>query len=85
MHIHGNSMNLNPATFYAVSQSEKAEAARRAASVRKKLLKDAAKIEGSATPEETLLISQWLDPRHSQDQSETQYHSAASGKAPDFG
>jgi hypothetical protein len=85
MHIHGNSMNINAANFYAASQNEKAEAARRAADVRKKLLKGAAQIEGSAGPEETLLISQWIDSRHSQVQSEEQYHTASSGRDPEFG
>jgi len=51
--------------------------------VRKKLLKSAGQIEGS-TPEETLMISQWLDSRHSQTQSAAEYRVAASGRDPDF-
>jgi hypothetical protein len=78
-------MSINAANFYTASQNEKADAARRAADVRRKLLKGAAQIEGSATPEETLLISQWIDSRHSQVQSEKQYHTACSGRDPDFG
>ena len=66
MHIH--SMGVNPAGFYAASEGERAANAQRAAEVRKKLLKSAAQIE-DATPEETLLISQWLDGRHSQTES----------------
>jgi hypothetical protein len=85
MHIHGNSMNVNAANFYSAAEGEKAAAAQRAADVRKKLLKSASEIEGSATPEETLLIGQWMDGRHSQVQSEEQYHASASGKDPDFG
>jgi hypothetical protein len=85
MHIHGNSMNVNAANFYSAAEGEKAAAAQRTADVRKKLLKSASEIEGSATPEETLLIGQWMDGRHSQVQSEEQYHASASGKDPDFG
>jgi hypothetical protein len=78
-------MNVNAANFYSAAEGEKAAAAQRAADVRKKLLKSASEIEGSATPEETLLIGQWMDGRHSQVQSEEQYHASASGKDPDFG
>jgi len=56
MHIHGNSMTVNAANFYSATQEEKAAAAQRAASVRKKLIKSASDIEGAATPEETLMI-----------------------------
>ena len=85
MHIHGNSMAVNAANFYAAAQGERAAAAQRAAEVRKKLLKGASEIEGATTPEETLMISQWLDSRHSQTESEDQYHATAAGKDPDFG
>ncbi len=78
-------MSINAASFYSAAQNEKAAAAQRAADVRKKLLKGAAEIEGAATPEETLLIGQWMDSRHSQVESEDQYHASASGKDPDFG
>ena len=84
MHIHGNSMSVNAASFYSTAQGEKA-AAQRAANIRKKLIKNASEIEGSATPEETLLISQWMDSRHSQVQSGEQYKNSVSGKDPDFG
>ena len=85
MHIYGNSMSINAADFYSAGEYEKAAAAQRAANVRKKLLKGASEIEGAATPEESLLISQWLDSRHSQVQSEDEYHTAAEGKDSDFG
>ena len=39
MHIHGNSMNVNSASFYSVGNGEKSAAAERAADVRKRLLK----------------------------------------------
>jgi hypothetical protein len=85
MHIHGNSIALNAANLYSAGQNEKTAAAQRAADVRKKLLKGAAETEGASTPEESLLIGQWMDSRHSQVQSEDQYRTSASGKAPDFG
>jgi hypothetical protein len=85
MHIHGNSMSINAANFYSAAQNEKTAAAQRAADVRKKLLKGAAEIEGASTPEESLLIGQWMDSRHSQVQSEDEYHTSASGKDPEFG
>jgi hypothetical protein len=74
MHIHGNTMSVNPTNFYAASQGEGAANAQRAAEVRKKLLKSGALIDGAATPEETLMISQWLDGRHSQSESAEEYH-----------
>jgi hypothetical protein len=77
-------MSVNAANFYSTAQEEKA-AAQRAAGVRKKLIKNASEIEGAATPEETLLISQWMDSRHSQVQSGEQYKNSVSGKDPDFG
>jgi hypothetical protein len=87
MHIHANQLNVNAANFYSVGNGERSAAAQRAAEVRKKLLKGAQGIEseGAANPEETVLIGHWLDGRHSQVQSEDQYHTAASGKDPDFG
>jgi hypothetical protein len=85
MHIHGNSMAAIAADIYSSAQAERAAAAQRAAEVRKKQLKGASEIEGAATPEETLLIGQWTDSRHSQVQSEDQYHASAAGKDPEFG
>jgi len=85
MHIHGNGMNVNAANLYSAAQGERAAAAERAAEVRKKLLKSASGLDAAASPEETLLISQWMDGRHSQVLSGDAYHAAASGKDPDFG
>jgi len=84
MHIHGNSMNVQAANLYSAAQGERAAAAERAAEVRKKLLKSAALSEGAASPEETLMIGQWMDGRHSQVESPEQYRDTASGKEPDF-
>ena len=84
MHIHGNQWNLNAVNPYYAA-SENAAARQRAAGVRKKLLKSAAEIEGAATPEETLLIGQWLDSRPSPVESEDQYHASAADRDSDFG
>ncbi len=85
MHIHGELMNVQAANFYAASQGERTAAAQRAAEVRRKLLRGATEIDGSTSPEESLLIGQWLDGRHSQVPSEDEYRPSASGKDPDFG
>jgi len=85
MHIHGNSMSINAANFYSAAENDKTSAAQRAADVRKKLLKSASEIEDLATPEESLLIGQWMDSRHSQVESEDEYRTSAEGKDPDFG
>jgi hypothetical protein len=85
MHIHGNSMAVNAANFYSATQEERAAATQRAASVRKKLIRSASEIEGAASPEETLMIGQWMDTRHNHVQSEEQYPNSVSGKDPDLG
>jgi hypothetical protein len=84
MHIHGSGMNPRAAGLYSAAGAEKAAAAQRAAEVRRKLNKGAQEIDGAASSE-SLLIGQWTDSRHSQIQSEDQYHSSASGRNPDFG
>jgi hypothetical protein len=78
-------MAVNAASFYSAAQGEKTAAAQRATDNRRKLLKSASEIESAASPEETLMIGQWLDSRHSQVQSEDQYHASAAGKDPEFG
>jgi len=85
MHIHGNSMAVNAANFYSATQEERAAAAQRAASVRKKLIRSASDLEGMASPEETLLIGQWVNSQHSQVVSGEQNYINISGKDPDFG
>ena len=85
MHIHGNSMAVNAANFYSATQEERAAAAQRAASVRKKLIRSASDLEGMASPEETLLIGQWVNSQQHQLQSEEQYDNSGSGKDPDLG
>ena len=51
-----------------------------AANIRKKLIRSASQVEGAATPEETLMIGQWMDSRHSQVESEEQYFDSVSGR-----
>lgn len=85
MHIHRNPLAVIAADIYSSAQAERAAAAQRAAEVRKKLLKGASETGGTATPEETLMVGQWMDSRHSQVQTEDQYHSSAAGKDPEFG
>jgi hypothetical protein len=85
MHIHANQMNMNSASLYSAAGAENAAAAQRAADVRRKLMKSASDIEGVASPDEAFMIGQWTDSRHSQVQSDDQYHASASGKDPDFG
>jgi len=64
MHIHPSAIGLHPINSYAAG-NEHAAAAQRAVEVRKRLLKAAQGAPSDATPEEDLLIGQWLDSRHS--------------------
>jgi len=70
MHIHPAAIGLHPINSSAAG-NERAAAAQRAAA--------------AATPEENLLIGQWLDSRHSQVLPGDEYHSASQGEDPDFG
>jgi hypothetical protein len=86
MRILGNSLNIQSINLYAASQSERtAAAAQRASEVRKRLLKSARSVVADPDPDASLLMGQWLDSRHSQVLSQDEYHTAASGKDPDFG
>ncbi len=85
MHIHGNHMNVNAANLYSVGNGEKAAAVERAAAVRKRLLKGAASIGGTESPEETLMIGKWLDSGQGETGSDDEYHAADSGRDSDFG
>ena len=84
MHIQRSQMNITSVNPYSAA-AEKAVAAQRAADVRKKLMKSATDIEGVSSPEEAFMVGQWMDSRHSQVQSQDQYHASAAGKDPDFG
>jgi hypothetical protein len=89
MHIHGASLAVSAASFHSAQLEERA-AARRAAETRKRLLKAGESAAAEATPEETLLIRQWMngsatDSRHSQVLAGDEYHTANSGRDPDLG
>ncbi|MGA2753331.1 MAG: hypothetical protein ABSE53_06145 [Terracidiphilus sp.] len=84
MHIHPSAIGLHPINTYAAG-NERAAATQRAADVRKRLLKAAQEAAPDATPEENLLIGQWLDSRHSQVLPGDSYHAASQGEDPDFG
>jgi hypothetical protein len=87
MHIHSSQMNLQALNPYSAA-AEKAAATQRAADVRKKLMKSATDIEGISSPDETYLVSQWMDPLQSQIQNPPQddeYHPSTPGKIPEFG
>lgn len=85
MHIHGSGMNSNAVGLHSAIATDKAGAAQRAAEVRRKLAKNAQEIGAASSPEENFLIGQWTDSRHSQVESENQYHTSAAGKDTDFG
>jgi hypothetical protein len=78
-------MAVNAANLYSATQEERAAAAQRAANVRKRLIRSASQVEGAASPEETLMIGQWMDSRHSQVENEEQYFNSVSGKDPELG
>jgi hypothetical protein len=100
MHTHGSQMNLNSINPYA-DAAEKAVAAQRAADLRRKLMKSATEIAGDSggpsSPEETVMIGQWMGSPADVIQSpaqcaipsaipnQNQYHPSGSGKISAFG
>ncbi|MGB8259038.1 MAG: hypothetical protein WCE75_01745 [Terracidiphilus sp.] len=85
MHIHGNSFQIHPAAFEAGAAARKAAEEERAAETRRRLLRGAAQGASAAADDETLLISHWLDGRHSQDEAPAEYRTAATGRDLDLG
>ena len=64
MHIHDRTMTIQAMGFYSAAQQERTAAARRAAEVRKKLLRASRSIEEDQRnlfPDENLLIGHWLN------------------------
>lgn len=61
MHIHGTSPNNYVGQLYAAGNDPRSVAAQRAAETRKKLRAAAQASDAAATPEESDLISHWLD------------------------
>ncbi len=84
MHIHGPSSNSYAANLYAAGNDPRTAAAQRAADTRKKLQKAADSPDSGVFPEETVMINQWLDARHSQTQSAGEYKVSLSGSNQDF-
>jgi hypothetical protein len=84
MRTHGNQANLNTINPYSAA-AEKATAAQRAADVRKKLLKSAGSVDGSASPQEALMVGKWMNPTNTKAQVEVEYHTASAGRDSDFG
>jgi hypothetical protein len=85
VHIHPSAIGLYPINTNAAG-NKRAAAAQRAAETRKRLLKAAqgAGVNADASPEESLLIGQWLDSRHSHVLPGDEYHAAAEGEDTDF-
>jgi hypothetical protein len=84
MRTHGNQVNLNTINPYSAA-AEKATAAQRAADVRKKLMKGARGIDGSASPEEASMVGKWMNPTNSETKIDVEYHTASAGRDSDFG
>ncbi|MGB8030693.1 MAG: hypothetical protein WCF30_13650 [Terracidiphilus sp.] len=83
MHIHPSAIGLRSINTSAAG-NERAAAAQGAVEVRKRLLKAAQSAAAAPTPEENLMIGQWLDSRHSQVLPGDTYHAASQGEDPDF-
>jgi len=83
MHIHSNHMTPGITNPYVVAAAEKAAASERAAKVRKKLLKSAAKVDSIAVPDEDLLIGKWMVQRNSPTQEEDAIYRPNSTVEPD--
>lgn len=81
MHIHGNLMNVQPASLYEAS-NHRAEIAERAAQTRRRLRKAAQALGAAAldaptldstNPGASLLVGEWLSVRHNQSVAEDEY------------
>lgn len=81
MHIHGQLPNIQSADFYSIANAERAQ---RAAEVRKRLLKVSESVAGGASPEETLLIGNWLQAAPKAVTAEDEYREPAEGTEGDF-
>jgi hypothetical protein len=67
----------------AAAQSQIAR--ERAEEVRRKLLRSSAEVSGTATPEESFLVGQWMEQRNSLGLDEDTYFGAGTGRDPDLG
>jgi hypothetical protein len=85
MHIHGANLNVQGANFASISSGERSAAAQRAAEARKRLLRNAQTPGGDTTPEESMLICNWLNVCHNQSLADDEYRGSSSGKDLDLG
>lgn len=83
MRIHGNQAQLNAVNPYS-AVAESVASAQRAADGRKKLVKSANGLEGIASPEEAVLVGQWMGSRQNHALADVEYHTAVAGKDSDF-
>lgn len=81
MHIHGQLPNIQSADFYSIANAARAQ---RAAEVRKRLLKVGESVPDGASPEETLLIGNWLQAAPNSVAAEDEYRAPAEGTEDDF-
>jgi hypothetical protein len=66
MYVNGSSMNINEASLYSAASAEKAASVQRATDLRRKAMHGEDDIEGLASPDDIVSISQWMDLKHSQ-------------------
>jgi hypothetical protein len=89
MHIHGAIPSVQGASYASIASQERAAAAKQAAEVRKRLLRNAQPTGGDASPEETLMIEQWFSSgevysRHSPALAGDEYRPTPLGRDPNF-
>jgi hypothetical protein len=85
MHIHGSNANNCAANLHSAANDVRAIAAQRAADVRKRLLKSGQNVEVELSPDQLLMIRQWLGNRQGQGQTDDRDSSGPYGKDSDFG
>lgn len=79
MYINSSSMNVNEASLYSASAAEKAASIQRAIDLRRKAMHGEDDIEGLASPDDVVNISQWMELKHSQASGEHPHEDDASG------
>jgi hypothetical protein len=84
MHIHGANANNYAASLRSAANDVRTIAAQRASEVRKRLLKSGQNVEVELSPEQDLMIRQWLGNRHGRSQTDDRDSTSTSGKDPDF-
>jgi len=84
MHIRVNSMAIQPANFYAAAQGEAAAARQQASEARRKLARAASRVDTASTPEEALLINQWIGASILEEPGEKETDPSEGGRDWDF-